>query len=171
MNTYSVSIKAYKALLYKLFLMSAMFLFLGGIFMYLAPFLLLKFVLFLSVVVSCLFVFINIYKQLKKVYLAHKQYIKIDEDSITMVVYDVVQNKAVTYAREEPIYQGLNILHISSIRETPFAYYITGDFEETILRRNPFTVKKFNETYMVYKVFENNKDIKRILKGIKGVKR
>lgn len=166
MKKYLVSTKSYKVLLNELILINVMFLFLGGIFIYLTPFLLLK-ILFLIPIILCLCFSIKMWNKLKKIYLAQKQYIEVGKDKITMKLYDDIQNKALTYAREEPIYHYLNLLHIVSIKTTLFTYRIKGDFEETILRRNSFTVKKTNHHFTIYRIFENDKDIKRILEDFK----
>lgn len=120
-------------------------------------------ILFIIFQIGCTYSFIKTYKRLIDVYRAKKQYIQVNEDTITMLLYDDIQNKNTDYHREEPIYQGIHILNIHSIKKNLFSYKIHGDFEETFIRRNPFTVQKRNKEFIIYRMFENDREIQNIL--------
>lgn len=124
-------------------------------------------IIFIVFHICYLYVLIKKCKHITEVYEAKNQYIQIDKNKITMMLYDEVQNKALTYNREDVIYQGINILHINSFKKHLLTYQINGDFEETFMRRNPFTIQKKNKELVIYRIFENDKEIQRIFTQFK----
>lgn len=103
--------------------------------------------------------------RLKDVFRNQNQYIEFHDNSFDLLCYDTIQNDAVCYMRETPIMHHVLVSKINKLHISPFSICMFVEGEETVLRRNPFTVHKQNLKIILYPVFGNYKNLMKRLRG------